>query len=142
MNPPSLIEEEDVVDGSEEEKIMNANDETSAVRSYGAQCQSLCPIVCDVRDGKLVKISRDKDHPHATPLCPKGLAGPELVYDPQRLKYPLKRTRPKGEPYPGWERISWDDALDTIAWKLNEIKNTHGAHTVARVISLITEEQG
>ena len=100
------------------------------IRSYCALCQSLCPIVCRVEDDKLVKIERDKDHPHSTPLCPKGLAGPELVEDSQRLKYPLKRTRPKGDPDPGWERISWDEAMSTIASRLNEIKRAHGAHSV------------
>jgi anaerobic selenocysteine-containing dehydrogenase len=110
---------------------VNGQSTSYQTRSYCAQCQSLCPIICHIQDGRLVKITRDTDHPHATPLCPKGLAGPELVYDPQRLKYPLKRTRPKGDPYPGWEKISWNEALDTIARRLNEIKKTYGAHCVA-----------
>lgn len=100
------------------------------IRSYCVQCQSLCPIICDVQNGRLIKVSRDTNHPHSTPLCPKGLAGPELVYDGQRLKYPLKRTRPKGEPDPGWKRISWDEALETIAQRLTEIKKEYGAHCV------------
>lgn len=104
--------------------------ETQEIRSYCALCQSLCPIVCRVEDGRLVKIERDKDHPHSTPLCPKGLAGPELVQNSQRLKYPLKRTRPKGDPDPGWERISWDEAMFTLASRLNEIKRAYGAPSV------------
>lgn len=101
------------------------------IRSYCAQCQSACPIICSVEDGKLVKVSRDPDHPNTTHLCPKGLAGPELVYNSQRLRYPLKRTRPKGDPDPGWQRISWDEAMETVTQKLNEIKQNHGAHAVA-----------
>jgi len=84
-----------------------------------------------VRDGKLVKIRRDPDHPNTTPLCIKGLAGPELIYNSQRLRYPLKRTRPKGEADPGWKRISWDEAMATTARKLNEIKQIDGAQAVA-----------
>jgi anaerobic selenocysteine-containing dehydrogenase len=83
-----------------------------------------------VEDGRLVRVRPDREHPHATPLCPKGLAGPELVYDPQRLKYPLRRTRPKGEADPGWERISWDEAMEAVAKRLVQIKRDHGAHSV------------
>lgn len=100
------------------------------VRSYCAQCQSTCPIICIVEDGKLIKVSRDREHPNSTALCPKGLAGPELVYNSQRLRYPLKRTHPKGDPDPGWKRITWNDAMETIARKLKEIKEAYGAHAV------------
>ena len=100
------------------------------VRSYCAQCQSACSIICTVEDGKLVKVSRDREHPNSTALCPKGHAGPELVYNSQRLQYPLKRTRPKGDPDPGWKRIAWDDAMETIARKLKETKKAYGAHAV------------
>lgn len=100
------------------------------VRTYCAQCQSACPIICTVENGKLIKVSRDREHPNSSPLCPKGLAAPELVYNSQRLKYPMKRTRPKGDPDPGWKRISWDEAMETISKKLLEIKKTYGAHTV------------
>jgi len=101
------------------------------VRSYCAQCQSACPIICTVKDGKLVKVSRDGEHPNSTALCPKGLAGPELIYNSQRLQYPLKRTRPKGDPDPGWKRISWDEAMEIIAQKLRGTKKAYGAHAVA-----------
>lgn len=100
------------------------------VKSYCAQCSSACPIICTVDYGKLIKIGRDHDHPNSTALCPKGLAGPELVYSPHRLRYPMKRTRPKGDPDPGWERITWDEAMETTAKKLMDIKKNHGAHTV------------
>jgi len=43
----------------------------------------------------------------------------------------MRRTRPKGDPDPGWERITWDEALDTIATKLNEIKAKFGPEAVA-----------
>lgn len=100
------------------------------VKSHCAQCGSSCPIICTVDGGKLIKIGRDPDHPNSSALCPKGLAGPELVYSSQRLRYPLRRSRPKGDPDPGWERVTWDEAMGTIANKLIEIKKNHGAHTV------------
>ncbi len=101
------------------------------IRSYCAQCNSLCPTVYTVKDGIFLKAEPDRSHPAWAPLCPKGIAGPELVYDPQRLKYPMRRTNPKGSPDPGWERISWDEALNTVARKLTEIKSKHGAQAIA-----------
>lgn len=109
---------------------MDGNGDALRIRSYCVQCQSLCPIVCHVENGRLVKIRPDHDHPHYTPLCPKGVAGVELVYNGQRVRYPIKRRRPKGDPDPGWERISWDEAMEIIARRLNEIREEHGAHSV------------
>ena len=54
----------------------------------------------------------DPAHPTGQALCAKGRAAPELVYHPERLTHPLRRTRPKGDPDPGWERIGWDEALE------------------------------
>jgi len=97
------------------------------VRTYCAQCFSNCPVVAHIIDGKFVKVSPDKDHQFFRPLCPKGFAGPELVSSKQRLTHPLKRTNPKGSSDPGWERISWDEALDVVAGHMSQIKEHHGA---------------
>ena len=83
------------------------------IKGYCAQCRSCCPAIYHVRDGIPVKVEMDREHPNSHHLCPKGVAAPELVYDKQRLKYPMRRTRPKGNPDPGWERLTWDEALDT-----------------------------
>jgi len=91
----------------------------------------MCPTIARVEDGVFTKALPDWDHPNACTLCPKGHAGPEMVYSEARLRFPMRRTRPKGDPDPGWERISWDEALDTIATKLNHIKTKFGAETVA-----------
>ncbi|MDZ4247542.1 MAG: molybdopterin-dependent oxidoreductase, partial [Dehalococcoidia bacterium] len=104
---------------------------TKKIKSYCALCGSMCPIVCSVRDGVFTAVEADKDSPRWVPLCPKGVAGSELVYDKNRLKYPMKRTSPKGTPDAGWERISWDEALNTVARKLSEIKARYGAESIA-----------
>ena len=109
---------------------MSKKSGSTKIRSYCIACESACPIICSIKDGKLIKVHKDSHHPNSTSLCPKGLAAPELVYNSERLKYPLKRTRPKGEPDPGWERISWDEAMETTAKKMSEIKSTYGAHAV------------
>jgi anaerobic selenocysteine-containing dehydrogenase len=72
----------------------------------------------------------DPSHPTGQALCAKGRAAPELVYQPDRLLYPLKRTRPKGDSDPGWQRISWDEALDLTTTKLNQLAEQHGPESV------------
>lgn len=112
-------------------QILTEQNQTRIIRGYCAQCSSLCPTVAHVRDGIFVKVKPDWEHPNAAALCPKGLAGPELVYNKQRLQYPMRRTRPKDDPDPGWERITWDEALDIVAARLNQIKAEWGAEAVA-----------
>src|SRR5437870_4903684 len=101
------------------------------VRGYCALWTAHCATVATVTDGKVVRLDADSDHPNGGVLCIKGKAAPELVYQPDRLNYPLKRTRPKSDPDPGWQRISWDEALDDITRKLNAIRQSHGARAVA-----------
>jgi anaerobic selenocysteine-containing dehydrogenase len=82
-------------------------------------------------DEKVVRLDTDFDHPNGGVLCIKGKAAPELVYHPDRLNYPLKRTRPKTDSDPGWQRVSWDEALNDIAERLNYIRETYGPRAVA-----------
>ena len=102
------------------------------VRTCCFECHTKCGVLAHVRDGRLVKVEGDPDHPISRGvMCSKGLAATQILYHRDRLNYPLKRTRPKGDADPGWQRITWDEALDTIATKLLEIKNTDGAECVA-----------
>jgi len=95
--------------------------------SYCIHCAALCGIVAYVKNGYLVKVEGDPDAlNNAGTLCPKGLSAKQEIYHPGRLKYPMKRTRPKGDSDPGWQRISWGEALDTIAANMNEIKARYG----------------
>jgi anaerobic selenocysteine-containing dehydrogenase len=66
----------------------------------------------------------------ASPLCSKAYATLQRLYNPNRLKHPMKRTNPKGSPDPGYIRISWDEAYDTIVDHLKRIKETYGPHAV------------
>ncbi len=96
--------------------------------SYCIHCAALCGVVAHVKDGYLIKVEGDPDAlNNGGTLCPKSLAAKQEIYHPDRLKYPMKRTRPKGDKDPGWVRISWDEALDTIAAKMQEIKSRYGA---------------
>jgi anaerobic selenocysteine-containing dehydrogenase len=83
-----------------------------------------------VEDGRLVALEPDPSHPTGKALCAKGRAAPELVYHPDRLLHPLKRTRPKGDPDPGWQRIGWDEALDLTANRLHALAAESGPESV------------
>ena len=97
------------------------------VRGYCALCTAHCATVATVENGRVTRLDADDDHPNGGVICIKGKAAPELVYHPDRLNYPLKRTRPKGDPDPGWRQVSWDEALDDIASRLKEIRERYGA---------------
>jgi anaerobic selenocysteine-containing dehydrogenase len=90
----------------------------------------MCYVGCGVRvlveDGVVVKIEGDPNNPqNQGVMCAKGKAGIMNLYNPHRIKSPLKRTNPKKGMYedPGWQEISWDEALDTIAAKLDAIRD-------------------
>jgi anaerobic selenocysteine-containing dehydrogenase len=100
------------------------------VPTYCALCISRCGATAIVDHHKLVALEPDPSHPTGEALCIKGKVAPELVEHPERLEHPLKRTRPKGDRDPGWQRISWDEALATAATRLQELARAHGPETV------------
>src|SRR6185437_4540362 len=96
---------------------------------------SRCGTLNHVGDGHLVAVEPNPAHPTGTALCAKGRAAPEMIDSPRRLTKPLKRTRPRTDPDPGWVEISWNEALGTIADKLGGIRSRHGAETVAFAVT-------
>ncbi|MDO6708666.1 molybdopterin-dependent oxidoreductase [Photobacterium sp. 1_MG-2023] len=100
-------------------------------RGYCTLCRSRCGTIHHVRNDHLVKVAHDPSHPTGGAMCMKGRSAPELVDHPDRIRYPMKRTQPKTAKEPGWVRISWEEALNTIALKLNQIKQENGAEAVA-----------
>jgi anaerobic selenocysteine-containing dehydrogenase len=101
------------------------------VRGYCALCTAHCATIATVEYGRVTRLEPDHDHPNGGVMCIKGKAAPELVYHPDRLNYPLKRTHPKSDPDPGWQRVTWDDALSDISRRLLEIREQHGAKAMA-----------
>jgi anaerobic selenocysteine-containing dehydrogenase len=99
------------------------------IHTYCAMCISQCGVIATVEEGRFTKVNADPEHPNGC-ICVKGTAAPEIVYSPERLQYPMKRTRPKGDPDPGWTRISWDEALTLAASRLLDIQAQYGAESV------------
>lgn len=100
------------------------------IPGYCAMCVSRCGSIAVVEDGRFTALEPDPSHPTGKALCAKGRAAPELVAHPDRLTRPLKRTRRKGAPDPGWEPITWDEALDRTAARLRELADEHGPESV------------
>jgi anaerobic selenocysteine-containing dehydrogenase len=99
------------------------------VRTTCAICLADCGVLVHLRDGKIVKIEGDPDAPlNQGALCPKGLASLEFLNHPNRLKHPLRRKGSRGNGK--WQKISWDEALGTLADKMNRAKETYGPETV------------
>src|SRR5579859_1637076 len=109
---------------------------TERIHTYCGLCIARCGAVAVVEDGRFARLEPDPAHPTGRALCAKGRAAPELVYHRDRLLYPLQRTRPKGDPDPGWQRISWDAALDMTAARLRAIANESGPESV--VFSIVS----
>lgn len=83
-------------------------------------CPDTCALVTTVENGKAIKVKGAEDHPTTNGfLCTKVNRYLERTYSPQRVLYPMKRVGEKGKGI--FQRISWDEALDTIAAKFKEI---------------------
>ena len=82
-----------------------------------------------LKGGKVAKIAGDPDCPinHGT-LCSKGIASAQLAYHPDRLTHPVRRMGPKSSGR--WERITWDEALDTIAERILDYRARFGAESI------------
>ena len=111
-------------------RLISNDSGATVLKSVCRSCHGGCGVLLHVREGVLEKVEGDRESPlsHGR-LCPIGTVTTDLVYHPDRLKYPLRRKgkRRSGE----WERISWDDALDEISRRLLAIREQYGAEAIA-----------
>jgi len=111
----------------ENQEKNNENGDVKIVRTTSAfDCGGRCPLRFHVKDGKIIRIegddTADPDNQLRACLRCRSLRG--YLYNPERLKYPLKRAGPKG--LGKFERISWDEALDIVANKIKEVIEKYG----------------
>jgi len=90
-----------------------------------------CPSGCGLRIRSVnhwpVKLEGIKDYPvNRGRLCPKGQAGLQVLYDPDRIQHPLKRKGKRGDV--DWERISWDEAIRIVTQRLKELRQKGNPH--------------
>ncbi len=102
-----------------------AADEVKLVHTSCRACISNCGIIAHVQNGRVIKLEGDPADPMSEGrVCPKGLSGIQALYHPNRNKYPMKRVGERGGNQ--WERISWEEAIDTIADALMDMKDKTG----------------
>ncbi|HEY4658378.1 MAG TPA: hypothetical protein VIH11_02605, partial [Gemmatimonadaceae bacterium] len=101
------------------------------VPTYCYQCVAgpdLLKVV--VRDGVAVGVEPNADvageHPACGKVCVRAYGLVQKLYNPARIKTPLRRTNPRKGRHedPGWEPIGWDEALDLLAGKLRALQAT------------------
>src|SRR5215470_7623535 len=92
-------------------------------------CPDACSVLVQVEDGRATRLRGNPDHPVTRGfLCGKVAKYLEREYSPERLLYPQKRTGAKGEGR--FARISWDEALDSIAARLKAIVAQYGPEAI------------
>src|SRR5712664_3457775 len=106
--------------------------ETVVTSTCGHNCGGRCVVNAHVVDDRIVKISTDpaRWQPELPPLhaCARGVGQIERLYHKDRLKYPLRRTGPRGsgQGLDNFERISWEEALDHVAGEMRRIREAYG----------------
>jgi len=92
-------------------------------------CKSRCLMVANTMGSKLIGLTANPHDPFTDGhLCAKGYGALKTLYDPDRLKYPLKRVGPRGKGQ--WRQISWGEAIDTVADNLEKSIRRHGPESV------------
>ena len=114
-----------------EEENDAAAPEVKRIRSHCRACGKMeCPIWVTVRDGRVVDIQGDEGGiSNRGSICTKSKAAPQALYHPDRVKYPVKRTNPKGED-PGWVRITWDEAIASAAENISKVQEKYGKESI------------
>lgn len=99
------------------------------IPTYCSMCFWKCSAIATVKDGQLWKIEGNPEDPLSNGrLCPRGTGGIGAHYDPDRLKHPLIRKNLRGEEK--WVEVTWDEAFDYIAKKMNKIKSKYGPESM------------
>jgi anaerobic selenocysteine-containing dehydrogenase len=98
------------------------------VRTFCRVCEPVCGVIAELDDGRIVGIRSDPDHVLSQGhFCKKAMAAVDITYDPDRLRYPMKRTGGPGE----FTRISWEQAYSEISERLRSVRERHGAAAFA-----------
>ena len=109
-------------------RVQGRAGEAVVTSTCGHNCGGRCVVNAHVSNGRIVRISTDtrRWNPDLPPLpaCARGIGQIERTYHPDRLQYPLKRIGPRGAGQ--YERVSWDEALDTVAAEMHRIRGLYG----------------
>lgn len=109
-----------------------SGNDTVAVKTCCRGCGKMeCGVKVIVQNGRAIRVEGDEGAFQSMGnCCTKSQSSIQAAYHPDRLHYPMKRTNPKGEE-PGWQRISWDEAMQSIVDNFMDIKAKHGGEAIA-----------
>lgn len=91
-------------------------------------CGGSCILKAHVKDGKIIRIETDNEEEPQYRACIRGRAWRQRIYAPDRLRYPLKRVGERGSGK--FERISWNEAIDTVVKEINKVKEKYGPASI------------
>lgn len=121
---------------SASDALSNTNDDGQVIWTHCAvNCGSTCALRCHVSDGQITYVESDNtgddafDSPQLR-ACPRGRSIRRWLQSPDRLNYPLRRVPGTKRGEGRYQRISWDEALDTIASELTRVRETYGNEAV------------
>ena len=103
--------------------------EKKIIKSTCKSCHGGCGVLIEVEDGVITHIEGNPESLTKGTMCAKGQSSIQHIGHPDRLKYPLKRTGKRGSGK--WQRITWDEALDTIEQKVKESIEKFGPQSIA-----------
>ena len=115
---------------------MNRDERTGTVvvpTVCASHCGGTCLLKVHVEDGRIKRVETDDGQEPQLRACMRGRALRQRVYSPDRILYPLKRTGERGTGR--FERITWDEALETVAAKLKQVRESFGSEAVLYVHS-------
>ena len=94
-----------------------------------SSCDGFCPVAAKIEDGRVVKVTT-REHPFLKDvICMKGAFAPKSFSHPERLMHPLKRVGERGGGE--WQQVTWDQAMDEIAVRLQKIVDQYGPEALA-----------
>ena len=110
--------------------------ELKHVRTCCRACGKVeCGVWVTVQDGKAIKVEGDESAPQSRGhCCAKSQSSMHAAYHPDRLRYPVKRTNPKGSDDPGWVRITLDEAFELSGQGLGREKFRVHQKTVVHAV--------
>ncbi|HEX9911252.1 MAG TPA: molybdopterin-dependent oxidoreductase, partial [Desulfatiglandales bacterium] len=98
------------------------------VTTCASHCGGTCILKLHVEDGVVTRIETDDGAEPQLRACLRGRAYRQRMYAPDRLLYPMKRIGERGEGK--FERISWEEAIDTVAHEIVRVRDTFGPASI------------
>lgn len=121
----SLGASQSVLREATQEELKEAYPDSQKIKTVCTICSVGCGVIAEVKNGTWVRQEVAQDHPVSLGgHCSKGADMIDMVRSAKRVKYPMKKENG------AWKRISWEQALNEIGDKLNQLKKDHGADSV------------